>query len=144
MRYFAEGEIMIQDFKKFIMRGNMLDLAVAVVVGAAFVAIVNALVEDLITPLIAAFGGKRDFSGLLFTINGSKFMYGNFINAVVAFLIVAAVVFFLVLVPVNKLRERAIKEELDPDMKKCPECLSDVPKEARRCAFCTSEIGSEA
>ena len=134
--------VMFNDFKKFILRGNTIDLAVAVVIGAAFGAIVTALVKDLITPLIAAIGGQPDFSSLYFTINDSKFMYGDFINAVIAFLIIAAVVFFLIVQPVNKLvavsnRKKASE---DPTTKKCPECLSEVPSKATRCAFCTSKI----
>lgn len=133
---------MINDFKKFILRGNTIDLAVAVVIGAAFGAIVNALVKDLITPLIAAIGGKPDFSELFFTINGSRFMYGDFINAVISFLLIATVVFFLIIQPVNKLTSIANrnKKTADPSTKKCPECLSEVPIKATRCAFCTSKI----
>lgn len=135
---------MIQDFKKFILRGNTVDLAVAVVVGAAFGAIVTALVKDLITPLIAALGGQPDFSGLFFTLNGSKFMYGDFINAVISFLIIASVVFFLIVQPVNKLVARANRNKTteEPTEKKCPECLSTIPKAATRCAFCTAKLKS--
>jgi large conductance mechanosensitive channel len=133
---------MLQDFKKFILRGNTLDLAVAVVVGAAFGAIVAALVRDLITPLLAAIGGQPDFSKLKFTINGSQFLYGDFINAVISFLLIATVVFFLIVQPVNKLVARANKnaETPDPTTIKCPECLSEVPKAATRCAFCTTKL----
>jgi large conductance mechanosensitive channel len=133
---------MIKDFKKFILRGNMVDLAVAVVVGAAFGAVVTALVADFITPLIAAIGGQPDFSSLYFTINGSKFMYGHFINAVISFLIIAAVVFFLVVQPINKLvaASNRNKKPHESGTKACPECLSDVPLKATRCAFCTSKI----
>ncbi|MDB5169616.1 MAG: mscL [Candidatus Saccharibacteria bacterium] len=133
---------MIKDFKKFILRGNTIDLAVAVVIGAAFGAIVTALVKDLITPLVGAIGGQPDFSASYFTINDSKFMYGDFINAVIAFLIVAAVVFFLIVQPVNKLIARGSrnKQPDDPTTKKCPECLSVVPIKATRCAFCTSKL----
>ncbi len=129
---------MLKDFKKFVLRGNMVDLAVAVVVGAAFSAIVAALVKDLITPLIAAIGGKHDFSQLYFTINDSKFMYGDFVNALISFLLIAAVVFFLVVQPVNKLVaiSNRNKKSADPSTKKCPECLSEVPLKATRCAFC--------
>lgn len=132
---------MIKDFKKFILRGNTVDLAVAVVVGAAFGAIVKALVTDIITPLIAAIGGQPDFSALSFTVNKSKFLYGDFINAVIAFLIIAAVVFFMIIQPINKLTERASrnKKPEDPTDKKCTECLSTIPKAATRCAFCTSK-----
>lgn len=133
---------MLKDFRKFILRGNTIDLAVAVVVGAAFGAIVTALVKDLITPLIAAVGGKPDFSNLYFTINHSRFLYGDFINAIISFLIIGAAIFFFVVQPINKvtarLNERKTPE--DPSEKKCPECLSTVPKAAKRCAFCTSKI----
>jgi len=137
---------MLKDFKSFILRGNTVDLAVAVVVGAAFSAIVTALVKDLITPLIAAIGGKPDFSNLYFTLHGSKFMYGDFINAVISFLIIASVIFFLVIQPVNHLirysnRNKATDE---PSTKKCPECLSEVPKAASRCAFCTTTLKAES
>ncbi len=133
---------MLKDFRKFILRGNTVDLAVAVVVGAAFGAIVTSLVRDLITPFIAALGGQPDFSGLYFTINNSKFLYGDFINAVISFLIIGAVVFFLIIQPINKLTARASRNKTpeDPTEKKCPECLSDIPKDARRCAFCTSKV----
>ena len=133
---------MLQDFKKFILRGNVVDLAVAVVIGAAFSAIVTALVKDLITPFIAAIGGQHDFSGLYFTINGSKFMYGHFINAVISFVLIATVIFFLVVQPLNKLvaYTNRRKDADEPTTKECPECLSDVPKAAKRCAFCTSKL----
>jgi large conductance mechanosensitive channel len=133
---------MLSDFKKFILRGNTVDLAVAVVIGAAFGAIVTALVKDLITPLIAAIGGQPDFSGLHFTINNSKFLYGDFINAVISFLIISAVVFFLIIQPLNKLMTRVNRSKTSEDSteKKCPECLSDIPKAAKRCAFCTSKV----
>lgn len=133
---------MLKDFKKFILRGNMVQLAVAVVIGAAFGAIVTALVKDLITPLIAAIGGQPDFSGLYFTVNHSRFLYGDFINAVVSFLIIAGVIFFLVIQPLNKLVERANRNKTsdDPSEKKCPKCLSTIPSAATRCAFCTSEL----
>ena len=133
---------MIKDFKKFIVRGSTVDLAVAVVIGAAFGTIVSALVKDLITPLIAAIGGQPDFSKLKFTVNGSQFLYGDFINAVLAFVIIAAVVFFFIVQPVNKLMTRIAdnKETPEPSTKKCPECLSEVPKAATRCAFCTTKL----
>lgn len=132
---------MIKDFKTFLLRGNMVDLAVAFVIGAAFGAVIAALVKDLITPLIAAIFGKQDFSGLTFTINHSVFRYGDFINAVVAFVLVAAAVFFFVVVPVNKLMARSRREPPpDPTTRKCPECLSLIPVGARRCAFCTAPV----
>jgi large conductance mechanosensitive channel len=137
---------MLQDFKKFILRGNTVDLAVAVVIGAAFGSIVTALVKDLITPLIGAIGGKPDFSGLDFTLHGSKFMYGDFINAVISFLIIAAVIFFFVVQPINKLMTISTRNKTtpEPSTKKCPECLSEVPNAAVRCAFCTSKISVKA
>lgn len=131
---------MLKEFKKFILRGNVVDLAIAVVIGAAFGAVVNSMVADLITPLIAAFGGQPDFSSLSFTINGSKFMYGSFINALLSFLILAAVVFFFVVQPLNKLMGK-IKpsEEVDaPAERECPECLSGIPAAAQRCKYCTA------
>jgi len=134
---------MLQEFKKFLLRGNVIDLAVAVVIGAAFVAVVNAAVEDLITPLIAMIFGKPDFSALTFEINSSTFRYGAFINALFAFASIAAVVFFLVVQPMNYLIARSRKEPpVDPTTKKCPECLSEIPIDARRCAFCTSELAA--
>ena len=134
---------MLSEFKQFILRGNVIDLAVAVVLGVAFTAVITSMVEDLITPLIAAAGGEPDFSALTFELNGSVFRYGQFINAVLSFLIVAAVLFFFVIVPVNRLLTRARHEEPeDPATRRCPECLSEVPIGARRCAFCTSAIGA--
>ena len=134
----------MKGFKQFILRGNVLDLAIAVVMGAAFGAVVTALVKDLITPIIAAVVGKPDFSGIAFTVNGSKFLIGDFINAVVSFVLIGAAVYFFVVLPVNTLMARVKRGEVapDPTTKKCPECLSEVPLAARRCAFCTSAIGS--
>jgi large conductance mechanosensitive channel len=133
---------MLRDFKAFILRGNVVDLAVAVVIGAAFGAVISALVKDLITPLIAAIGGQPDFAGLSVTLHGSKLLYGEFLNALVSFLILAAVVFFLIVMPLNKLVERikGSKTTEDPATKKCPECLSEIPSKAKRCAFCTSKV----
>lgn len=133
---------MWQDFKKFLLRGNVVDLAVAVVIGAAFGAVVKALVSDLLTPLIAAIGGQHDFSNMYFTFHHSKFLYGDFVNAVVSFVILAAVVFFFVVHPINKLIEfsKRNKKPEDPTDRKCPECLSDIPVAASRCAFCTAKI----
>jgi large conductance mechanosensitive channel len=129
----------MRGFKAFLLRGNVVDLAVAVVIGAAFGVIITAFVKDLVTPLIAAIGGKPDFSALYFTINHSKFLYGDFINALLAFLIIAAVIYFLVVAPYTALIERSRREPpADPTTKKCTECLSEIPKDARRCAFCTS------
>ncbi len=136
---------MLKEFRQFILRGNLVDLAVAVVIGAAFTAVVNALVKDLFTPLIAAIGGKHDFSSLAFTINGSRFSYGAFINALVTFVLVAAVMFFVVIKPVNALLE-ALRPEpaVDQQTRACPECLSDIPVAARRCAFCTAAVAPAA
>jgi large conductance mechanosensitive channel len=131
---------MLKQFKEFLLRGNLVDLAVAVVIGTAFAAVVAALVKDLITPLIAAIGGKPNFSELTFTINNSTFAYGDLINAVVTFLVVAAAVFFLVIKPVNALMERLGRAPKEEPARECPECLSEVPRAARRCAFCTSEL----
>lgn len=133
----------MKGFKQFILRGNVLDLAVAVVIGAAFGAVVTALVKDLITPIIAALVGKPDFSNIFFSVNGSKFLIGDFINAVVSFLLIAAAVYFFVVLPVNTLLARIKRGDApppDPTTKKCPECLSEVPIAARRCAFCTSTL----
>ncbi|HKS91504.1 MAG TPA: large conductance mechanosensitive channel protein MscL [Tepidiformaceae bacterium] len=132
---------LLRDFKTFLLRGNVVDLAVAVVIGAAFGAVVTALVADLLTPLIAAIFGKPDFSGLVFHWNSSTFKYGDFINAVITFVLIAAAIFFVVIKPIELLTQRARKEPpADPTVKKCPECLSEVPIDARRCAFCASVI----
>lgn len=133
---------MLQGFKQFLMRGNVIDLAVAVVMGAAFGAVVTSLVETLVTPLIAAILGQPDFSAIAFTVNGSRFMIGRFINAIVSFLLIATAVYFFIVVPVNALMARLRRGEATPDptTKACPECLSDVPIAARRCAFCTSVL----
>jgi large conductance mechanosensitive channel len=133
---------MLQGFRQFVLRGNVLDLAVAVVMGAAFGTVISALVKDLITPLIAALVGKPDFSAIDFALNGTKFPIGDFINALVSFILIGAAVYFFVVLPVNKLLARMRRGEAapDPTTKKCPECLSDVPIAARRCAFCTSSI----
>jgi large conductance mechanosensitive channel len=136
---------MIDGFRTFILRGNVVDLAVAVVIGAAFTAVVNSLVKSLITPLIAAIFGEPDFSGIAFEINNSRFAIGDFINAVVSFLLIALVVYFLIVVPMNRLMDlRRSREPEGPVTRACPECLSTVPAAARRCAFCTAEIGVAA
>ncbi len=134
---------LLRDFRDFILRGNVVDLAVAVVIGAAFTGVVNALVKDLLTPLIAAVGGQPDFSAITFTINGSRFLIGDFINAVVSFLIIAAVIFFLIVRPLNALMTRFKTEPpVAPETRECPYCLSSVPVKASRCSFCTSELPS--
>ena len=131
----------MKGFRDFILRGNLVDLAVAVVIGTAFGALVTALVKDLITPLLAAIGGKPSFDNLSFTINGSHFLYGAFINALLAFLILALVIYFFVVKPFAALLERLMpKKEVGPT-RSCPECLSDIPAAARRCSFCTAEVG---
>lgn len=128
---------MLQEFKQFLLRGNVVDLAVGVVVGVAFGTIVTALVSDLITPIISAFGSLPDFSTLTFTINGSKFMYGHFINALISFIMVAGAIFFFVVKPMNVLIARSKKEPpADPTSKKCGECLSEIPMAAKRCSHC--------
>lgn len=135
----------MKDFRQFILRGNLVDLAVAVVIGAAFTAVVTALVADLVTPLLAAIGGNPDFSNLSFTVNGSHFLYGAFVNALLAFLIVAAVLFWLVIKPVNALLNmRRTEPEVEQTTRECPECLSQIPLAARRCAFCTAEVAPAA
>jgi large conductance mechanosensitive channel len=134
---------MLSDFKKFVLRGNVVDLAVAIIVGTAFTAMVAAFVKSFITPLIAAIFGKMDFSTLYFTFHNSRFTYGSFINTVVSFLIIATVVFFAVVLPLNALMKRLNmlpKEEPEPETRECPECLSEIPLAAHRCAFCTSEL----
>jgi large conductance mechanosensitive channel len=134
---------MLKDFKAFILRGNMVDLAIAVVIGAAFSSVIMALVRDIITPIIAAIGGKPSFEALSFTINHSTFEYGDFVNAVLSFLIVATAVFFFAVVPLTKLIKRLNllpPEKPAPVTKACPHCLSDIPEAASRCAFCTSEV----
>jgi large conductance mechanosensitive channel len=132
----------MKGFRQFILRGNVLDLAVAVVMGGAFGAVVTALVKDLITPLIAALVGKPDFSAIHFEVNSSKFLVGDFINTVVSFLLVGSAVYFFVVLPINALLARIRRGEAPPDptTKECPECLSSIPIAARRCAFCTSLI----
>jgi large conductance mechanosensitive channel len=132
---------MLSGFKKFILRGNVVDLAVGVVIGAAFGGVVTAFTKDLLTPLIAAIVGKPDFSSLGFTIGKTAFPIGDFINAVVSFLLVAGAVYFFVIVPLNALMARLNPhKEAAPTTKPCPECLSDIPIEARRCAHCTQPI----
>lgn len=133
---------MLKDFKKFILRGNVVDLAVAVAVGAAFSAIVTALVADFITPLIAAIFGKSDFSNLYFEINNSRFLYGHFLNAVISFVMIASVIFFVVVQPINKLQSIANRNKTpeEPTEKKCEHCLSTIPKAAKVCAFCTKSV----
>jgi large conductance mechanosensitive channel len=134
---------MLREFRDFLLRGNLLEIAVGLVLALAFTAVVTSLVEDLLTPLLAAIFGEPDFSGLTFTINDSTFRYGEFLNAVIAFVLVAAVLFFLVVRPVNAIVERRKRGE-EPTTRECPECLSEIPLGARRCAFCTAEVGASS
>jgi len=131
---------MLKGFRQFIMRGNVIDLAVAVVIGAAFGAVVTAFVTNIITPLVAAIGGKPDFSAFRLTINGAVIGYGVFLNALISFLMVATAVYLFMVAPMNawKLRVARNAAPVDPTSKNCPECLSSIPIAARRCAFCTS------
>ena len=132
---------MLKGFKAFILRGNAVDLAVGVVIGAAFGSVVTALVKDLLTPLIAAIARVPDFSNLSFTLNHSKFLYGDFINALISFLLIASAVYFFVVTPMNMLVQRMRKEPpADPTTKKCPECQSEIPISAKRCAYCTQVV----
>lgn len=133
---------MLKGFRQFLLRGNVLDLAVAVIIGGAFGAVVTAVVKDLLTPLIAAVVRQPDFSGIALELNGSKVLVGDFLNALISFLLVSAAVYFLVVVPVNRLTARVRRGEAPPDptTKKCPECLSEVPIAARRCAFCATPL----
>jgi large conductance mechanosensitive channel len=129
----------VKGFRNFISRGNLIDLAVAVVIGTAFTAVVTAIVADLITPLIAAIGGQHDFSGLTFKVHGSTFKYGAFINALLSFLIIAAVVYFLIVAPMAKISAR-FKREVEVTTRDCPECLSTIPIAATRCMYCTTVV----
>jgi large conductance mechanosensitive channel len=132
---------LLRDFKQFLLRGNVVDLAVAVVVGTAFTAVVQALVRDLLTPIIGLIFGKRDFSNLSFTLNKSQFLYGDFINFLITFVTVSAAVFFFVVVPVNALMaRRKVEPPIDELLRGCPECLSEIPVRASRCAFCTAQV----
>jgi len=130
---------MFKGFRDFLLRGNVIDLAVAVIIGGAFGKIVDALAKGFITPLIGVIGGTPDFSNLTFTLNKSEFLVGSFLNALISFLIVASVIYFFIVVPMNKIAERLKRgEKVDPSDKSCTECLSMIPKKAKRCKFCTS------
>lgn len=133
---------MLKGFKEFVLRGNVLDLAIAVVLGAAFSNLITAMVKDLITPLIGALIGKPDFSAWVVTVNGSEFLVGDFLNALIAFVLMAAAIYVFVVAPMNAwiARRRRGEAPTDPTTKKCPECISEVPIAARRCAFCTSVL----
>jgi len=137
---------MLSGFKQFILRGNVVDMAVGVVIGAAFATVVSAFTKDLLTPLIAALVGKSDFSALKFTINNSNFLAGDFVNATISFLLVAAAVYFFVVTPVNALIARMHRGDApaSPTSKKCPECLSEIPLDARRCAHCGQPVMAQA
>lgn len=132
---------MVKDFREFLLRGSVADLTVAIVIGFAFNNLVTALVSDFITPLIVAVTGKKDFTGLVFHIHGSAFTYGHFLNALISFVVIAAVVFLVAVRPTNQLMERRKSATpIDPVTRDCPECLSAIPEAARRCAFCSSEV----
>jgi large conductance mechanosensitive channel len=132
----------MKGFKQFLLRGNVVDLAIGVVIGAAFGTVVNAMVKGLLTPFIAAVVKQPDFSAISFTIRGSKFLVGDFVNSVVSFVIIAAAVYFAVVLPMNALMARVQRADApaQPSTKKCPECLSEIPIEARRCAHCTQPV----
>lgn len=132
----------MKGFREFLMRGNLVELAVAVVIGTAFGAVVTALVSDLITPLIAAIGGQPDFSSLTFTLNGSVFRYGAFLNALISFVVIAAVVYFFVVMPVARLLAY-VQRNKEATERACPECLSDIPIAATRCAYCTAQVTAQ-
>ena len=131
---------MLREFRQFLFRGNIVDLAVAVVIGTAFVALVNAFIADVLTPLVAAIFGKPDFSKLSFHVNGSTFLYGDFLNALFTFITVAAVIFFLVVKPMNMMTAHGRTDEEEPVTRECPECLSVIPGAARRCSHCASQV----
>lgn len=135
---------MLSGFKKFVFRGNVIDLAVAVVIGAAFGAVITSFVTHILTPLIAAIAGKPDFSAYSAEVNGSRILWGNFVNALISFLMIAAAVYFFVVAPMNAWQERRNRGQAPPDptTKKCPDCLSEVPIAARKCSFCTSMLSS--
>lgn len=125
-------------FKKFLFRGSLIDLAVAVVIGGAFGKVITATVTDLVTPVISAFGHQPDFSSLLFKINGSKFAYGNFLNALLSFIVIAAIIYFAIMAPIARMTGKNSKSENPPPVRECPECLSSIPAAAKRCMYCTA------
>ena len=126
-------------FRKFLFRGNLIDLAVAVVIGIAFNAVIQALIADIITPLLAAIGGKPNFSTLSFTINKSHFLYGSFINAVLSFAIISVVIYFIVVGPANRITTLTSRNQAATE-RDCPECLQSIPVAAKRCMYCTAEV----
>ena len=134
----------MSDFKAFLLRGNLVDMAVGIVIGVAFTAVVTALVGDIVTPIIGAIGGKPDFASLSFTVNKSHFLYGAFINALLSFVLVAAVLFYVIVKPVTALAARRAPAPAEATTRDCPECLSEIPRAANRCAFCTAEVGPAA
>ena len=132
---------MLKGFRDFLFRGNVVDLAVAVVIGGAFGSIVTSLVKDIVTPIIGAIGGQPDFSGLYVSVNNSKFMIGSFINAIISFVLISAVIYFVIIQPMNRIMVKMKKEERkDPTEKTCQECLSQIPLKAKRCKYCTSVV----
>jgi large conductance mechanosensitive channel len=144
-KHVAEKKGVLAEFKEFILRGNVVDLAVAVVIGAAFGAVITALVNDIFTPLISAiFGGHGAFQDLSFTVHHSVFLYGAFIDAIISFVVIAAAIFLFVVKPLNMLAERRARGQADPEdlTRPCPECLSEIPKAANRCSACTAEVGA--
>jgi large conductance mechanosensitive channel len=133
------------EFKRFLLRGNVVELGVGVIMGVAFKGVIDALVADMMTPLIAALGGNTDFSALTFSLNGSVFRYGNFVNVAISFALTAAVVFYLVMTPMNHLMSRYMQDETpEPTTRKCPFCVSDIPLIATRCGHCTSDVSVAA
>ena len=134
----------MEGFRKFILRGNVVDLAIAVVIGGAFGTVITALVKDIITPIFGALGGLPDFANWVFTVNGSKFLIGDFINALITFVLIAAVLYFLIVLPMNRLNElrKPAAAPAPATTKECPECLSKIPTNARRCAFCTAVLNT--
>ncbi|HPN54884.1 MAG TPA: large conductance mechanosensitive channel protein MscL [Candidatus Moranbacteria bacterium] len=135
---------MLQEFKKFLLRGNVVDLAVGVVIGASFGTVVTALVSDILTPFISAVAKVPDFSNLVLELNGSKLMYGHFLNAIISFVLVAATIFFFIIKPMNLLISKTKKDPLpDPTTKKCPECLGEIPVKAKRCMHCAQVVSAE-
>ena len=134
-----QGRWRMGGFKKFLLRGNLIDLAVAVVIGIAFNAVVQALIKDIVTPLISAIGGKPNFATLHFTINKSVFLYGDFINALLSFVIIAAVVYYLIVGPTNRLTAFSQRKK-EATERECPECLSTIPVAAKRCMYCTAPV----
>lgn len=131
---------MLSGFKKFILRGNVVDLAVGVVIGSAFTAIVSSFVKDLLTPLLSLIGGQPNYSSQYWTVGQSRFMYGDFLDNLISFLIISLVIYFLVILPINKLHAIFERRPTSPTSKKCPFCLSEIAKDAKKCAFCTSNL----